>query len=140
MFGQENFPQFEAYEKTIPERMSIGMFKDQQATGAGALNADQEAALVQALTEERQNFKFSTDFYDQSKLGTDLASLFTEEKLAQFQVEREELHKQYLARAKGVLTEEQMGPFEKFLGSQRALQDTGMKMAVKIFGAKTDGN
>ena len=56
------------------------------------------------------------------------------------QVEREELHKQYLARAKGVLTEEQMGPFEKFLGSQRALQDTGMKMAVKIFGAKTDGN
>src|SRR5437867_11667441 len=80
--------------------MSIGMFKDQQATGAGALSAEQEAALVKALTEERQNFKFSTDFYDQSKLGTDLASLFTEEKLAQFQVEREELHKQYLARAK----------------------------------------
>src|SRR6185436_16903595 len=36
--GDEAFGQFQAYEKTIPERMAIGTFKDQQAAGAAALN------------------------------------------------------------------------------------------------------
>ena len=38
--GEDNYPQFQAYEKTMPERMAISSFKDQQATGAGALNAE----------------------------------------------------------------------------------------------------
>jgi len=132
--GEANYPQFQTYEKTIPERMSLGMFKDQQAAGPGALKPEQEELLVQAMSEERQNFKFTTDYYDQSKFNGDFAQYFTEDKLNQFQKEREQLHQQYLTRAKDILTEEQRGPFEKFLGSQRDLQDAGMKMAVKMFG------
>jgi hypothetical protein len=135
--GEDSYPQFQAYEKTMPERMAISSFKDQQATGSGALNSDQESQLVQAMSETRQNFKFTIDFYDHSKYADDLASVFTEEKLTQFQQEREQLDQQYVARAKGILSEDQLGSFEKFLVGQRQLQNAGMKMGMKMFGAKT---
>lgn len=138
--GDDKYTQFQAYEKTQPERMSINMFKDQQATGAGALNPDQESHLIQAMTEERQNFKFATDFYDQSKFDGDFAAHFTDEKLNQFQQEREQLDQQYLSRARGILSPEQLGPFEKFLVSQRQMQFTGMRMAQKMFAPKEGGN
>ncbi|MEY2428317.1 MAG: hypothetical protein QOJ40_1202 [Verrucomicrobiota bacterium] len=138
--GEDNYPQFQAYEKTMPERMSVSSFKDQQATGAGALNPDQESQLVQAMAETRQNFKFTTDFYDHSKYAADPAAVFTEEKLSQFQQEREQLDQQYLARAKGILSEEQAGSFEKFLVAQRELQNAGMKMGMKMFGGKAGGD
>jgi len=59
MLGDEHYPQFESYEKSQPERVSIGMFKDQQGAGPGALNPQQEENLIQALSQERQNFKFT---------------------------------------------------------------------------------
>jgi hypothetical protein len=138
--GDEAFGQFQAYEKTIPERTAIGSFKDQQASGSAALDAEQEAQLVQALTEERQKFKFTTDFYDQSKLKGDLSAYFTQENIDRFQQEKEQLDQQYLARARDILSAEQIGPFEKFLSSQRELQKTGMKMGMKMFAPKSGGN
>jgi hypothetical protein len=138
--GQDGYAQFQTYEKSIPERMALSTFKDQQAAGATPLNADQESQLVQALTEERQNFKFTTDFYDQSKLTDDLASNFTEEKLTQFQREREQLDQNYLSRASNILSPDQLGPFEKFLSDQGKMQNAAMKMAAQMFGSKAGGN
>src|SRR6185369_10723969 len=130
--------QFKDYEKTMPERMTLSTFKDQQASGPGALNPDQEAQLIQAMTEERQNFKFATDFYDQSKLKGDFTSLFTEERLSQFQQEREQLDQQYLSRATNILSPDQLAPFQKFLASQREMQMVGMKMGMKMFAPKAE--
>jgi hypothetical protein len=115
------------------------MFKEQQAAGTGALAPEQESQLLQAMTEERQNFKFATDYSDQSKLAADPASFFTEEKVSRFQQEREQLQQRYLARAADILGAEQLSPFEKFLTGQREMQDTGMKMAMKMFGQKVGG-
>src|SRR3954470_24584307 len=121
--GEENYPQFKEYEKSQPERMAINSFKDQQASGAGALTPDQENLLVKAMFEERQNFKFSTDFYDQSKLDiNDLGSVFTEDRIKQFEEERTQLDQKYMARAQSILTADQVGPFEKFLTAQQQMQ------------------
>jgi hypothetical protein len=135
--GTDNYAQFETYEKSIPDRMSLNMYKDQQGSGLGALNPDQEAQLIQAMADERQNFKFTTDFSDQSKFSGDLASYFTDEKIEQYQKEMEDLHQQYLERAKTILTPEQLDPFTKFLKSQRELQKAGFKMAMTMFGQKS---
>ena len=35
--GESNYKELEAYEKTVPERMALSMFKEQLGTGAGAL-------------------------------------------------------------------------------------------------------
>jgi len=136
LLGDEGYAEFQAYEKTVPQRMSLNMFKDQQASGPGALTADQETQLLQAVNEETLKFKFSTDYSDQSKITADPASFFTEDKLAKFQEEREQLYELYRERATNILSEIQIGPFAKFLNSQRDMQDYGMKVAVKMFGSK----
>jgi len=137
--GDDNYTQFQSYEKTIPERMSLSMYKDQQGSGPGALTADQEEQLVQAMATERQNFKFTTDFNDQSKFNGDFSAMFSEEKLNQFQTEQAQLDQQYLDRAKAILTSEQLGPFQEFLDSRRSMTTAAMKMAAKMFGSKAGG-
>ena len=121
----------------MPDRMALNMYKDQHGSGPAALNPDQEAQLLQAMNDERQNFKFSTDFSDQSKLTGDFASYFTDEKVDKYQQEMEKLHQQYMERAKTILAPEQIDPFEKFLNSQRELQKAGFKMAIGMFGQKS---
>jgi len=138
--GADNFAQFQSYEKTIPDRMSLNMYKDQQGSGPAALTPDQEAQLIQAMSDERQNFKFTTDFSDQSKFAGDLASYFTDEKIDQYLKELEELNQHYLDRVKGILTPGQIDPFTKFLNSQRELQKAGFKMAMTMFGGQKNGN
>ncbi len=139
--GDEGYTDFQAYEKTMPERMAMNMFKDQQASGAGALTSDQENILVKAMSEERQNFKFTTDFYDKSKYDmNDLGSMFTDDKIKQFEEEQNQLNQRYLARAQSVLSADQLGPFEKFLTAQGEMQRAGMKVAIQMFGGKKASN
>jgi predicted nuclease with TOPRIM domain len=136
MLGEENYQDFLAYEKSQPERMSVGMFKDAQASGPTALSAEQEEHLIQALGEERQNFKFTTDLYDQTKIARDLSGNLSEEKVKQFQQERAQLDEKYLERARVILSDEQMPQFQKFLSSQSQLQNAALGMAAKMFGGK----
>jgi hypothetical protein len=134
--GADNYTQFESYEKTIPDRMVLNSYKDIQGQGPGAITSDQEQQLLQVMSEERQKFKFTTDFGDQSKFTGDFSSMFTEDKIAQYQSEREKLDQLYLQRAQGILTQDQLGPFQQFLTSQRDMQSVGMKMAMKMFGGR----
>jgi len=133
--GDDNFTQFQAYEKTQPERMSINMFQDQLGAGPNALTQDQTDQLIQFMSQDRQNFKFTTDFSDQSKLSGDLASNFTEDKINQFQSEVEQLYNQYASQAQSILNPSQYESFLKFLKSQRDMQAAGLKMAKAMFGA-----
>lgn len=135
--GDDNYNQFQTYEKTLPDRMALNMYKDRQGSGPGALNPDQESQLLQAMGEERQNFKFTTDFSDQSKFNGDIASYFTEEKINQYEKEMQDLHQHYLDRAKSILTPEQLDPFGKFLDGQIQMQKAGFKVAMSMFGQKS---
>jgi hypothetical protein len=137
LLGEEGYAQYKEFEKTEPERTAIGMFKDQLASGANALTPEQENLLTKGMGEERRNFKFTTDYYDKSKYDlNDLGSMFTEEKINQFEQEQKQLNEKYLARAQTILTAEQLGTFEKFLTSQSEMQRAGMKMAIQMFGKK----
>ena len=134
--GDDNFAQYQAYEKTVPQRMGLNTFKDQQASGPDALSSDQESQLLQAVLDQTHSFKFSTDYSDQAKLLADPASFFTDEKIAQFEQEQAQLLDLYLQRATNILSPGQLEPFASFLKTERSMQDTRMKMAAKLFGAK----
>jgi len=136
LLGEGGYAEFQAYEKTVPQRMALNMFKDQQASGPGALTSDQETQLLQAINDETVKFKFSTDYTDQTKMSADPSSFFSEEKLQKFKEEREQLHELYRERATNILTGIQLGPFVKFLDSQRDMQDMGLKMGAQLFGNK----
>ncbi len=138
--GEQNYQQFEAYEKVLPERMQVGAFKDQMAGAGNPLAPTQEAQLIQALSEERQNFKFTTDYNDQSmKFGGNVAEFFTEERLNQFATEKAQLDQRSLVRAQQILTPEQYEAFDKSQKTQRDMQMMGMKMAAKMFAPSGGG-
>ena len=63
------------------------------------------------MTQERANFKFTTDFSDKSKLTGDFASMLTEDKMNQYSQELERLNQQYLGRAQTFLSPDQFAAF-----------------------------
>jgi hypothetical protein len=135
LLGDENYTAFESYEKTIPDRTAVDQFKNQLGDTM-KLNADQEHLLTAAMTEERQGFKFTTDFSNQSDFSEDMMSRFTEERMDVFLQEREQLDARYLARAQSVLSAEQYTAYQKSLKTQQEMTKMGMKMAIQMFGPK----
>ena len=138
--GDQNYPQFEAYEKTLTDRMQVGTFKDQLALGNTPLSPTQESQLIQALSDERQGFKFTTDYTDQSKFTGDMSAYFSEDRLAKLSEEMAQLDQRSLARAQQILTPEQYEAFAKSQATQRDMQMMGLKMAAQMFKPKKDGN
>src|SRR5450759_4322165 len=59
--SDDNYPAFRAYEKTVPDRMTVSQFSDQLAGGASPLSNDQQQQLSQAMNDARTSFKWTTD-------------------------------------------------------------------------------
>jgi hypothetical protein len=134
--GDDNYAQYEAYEKTQRDRGAVSGFK-KELPDSMPLNSDQEQQLMGAMTEERKGFKFTSDLADESKFDGDFTSRFSEESIARYFQELDQLNQQYLARARGILSEEQFAAYQKYLTHQQEMQKMGMQMAAKMFGAKT---
>jgi hypothetical protein len=135
LLGDENFATYEAYEKTVPDRMAVSQLNAQLDAGL-ALNSEQENLLIQAMSEERLGFKFTTDFNNQTDFSGDFASRFTEENLNVFLQEQQRLNENYLARAQTILSTEQLAAYQKALTAQQEMAKMGMRMAVQMFGPK----
>lgn len=134
--GADNYSAFETYEKSLPDRMAVSGFKDQLAGGEMALISDQEQQLIQAMSQEREGFKFTTDYSNQSSPTADMFSQFTEDKLNVYFQEQDQLNQRYLARAQTILSPEQYTAYQKSLTAQQEMARMGMKMATQMFNAK----
>lgn len=135
LLGEENFSIYESYEKTVPDRMAVSQLNDQLGANL-ALNPEQENLLIQAMSEERQGFKFTTDFNNQNDFSADFASRFTEENLNVFLQEQQRLNQNYLNRAQTILSADQLAAYQKALIAQQEMTKMGMRMAVQMFGPK----
>jgi hypothetical protein len=135
LLGAENYSQFEAYEKSVPDRQAIDAFKNQLGADA-QLTATQEEQLRLALSAERQDFKFTTDFSDQQDYSEDMFTKFTEERINLFLQEQEQLNQKLLARARTILSPTQYETYAKSLKAQEEMMKMGMKMAQQMFGTQ----
>ena len=90
--------------------------------------------MIQAMNQERTNFKWTTDYANKNPANGDFAGMFTEDKLNTYTEEQARLDGQVLARAKQILTAEQYAKYETYLEQQRAMQLAAMKMAGQMFG------
>ena len=133
----DNYAAFEAYEKTTADRLTVSQFNDQFPGGDLALSADQQQQLIQAMSDERNGFKWTVDYGNRNTPDGDFSTMFTEDKINQYAQERERLDNQILARARPFLSAGQAQALEQFLASQRQMQIAGMKMAGQMFGPKS---
>lgn len=136
--GDEKYTQLKDYEKTAADRMAISGFKDQLSSSA-AMTPEQEQQLVEMMTQARQNFKFTTDFSDKSKLTGDAAAMFSEDNVNKFIQEMDQLNQHFVTYAQNILTPDQLQSYQKYLNNQQALQKVGMQMGAKMFAPKKDG-
>jgi RNA polymerase sigma factor (sigma-70 family) len=140
LLGDDNYTQYHTYGKTLEERMVVTQAADQLADSPRAVRADQEQQLLDAMVEERQNFKFTTDFSDPSKLTGDVASYYTEANKKLYLQELDQLSQRYLARAQSILSPDQLAAFQTSLASQQAKQGAGVTVGAKFFPPKSAAN
>lgn len=132
--GDDNYQAFQAYEKSVPDRMSVGQFSDQLAGTPTALSSDQQQQLIQAMSDARNNFKWTADLNLQNPgANGNMAAVLTENNINQFAQEREQFDQQFLSAAQKILSPQQFAAFEEFQNTQRQLQITGLKMASQMF-------
>ena len=140
LLGDDNYTQYHTYGKTLEERMVVTQAADQLADSPRAVRADQEQQLLDAMVEERQNFKFTTDFSDPSKLTGDVASYYTEANKKLYLQELDQLSQRYLARAQSILSPDQLAAFQTSLASQQAKQGASVTVGAKFFPPKPAAN
>lgn len=132
--GDDNYQAFQSYEKTVPDRLSASQFNDQFAGTDKALSAAQQEQLVQAMSDARNNFKWTSGLNQKDPgMNGDMSALLTEDNINKFVQEREQFDQQFLARAQQILTPDQLAAFQEFQTTQRNLQVTGLKMASQMF-------
>ncbi len=134
--GDNNYPAYQAYEKTVPDRMTLSQFNDQMAGTATALTPEQQNQMIQALSDARNNYTWNSGL-NQPNPGAngDIASLLTEDNIAKFTAEREQFDAKFLLTAQRILTPAQLDNYKSFQDQQRQLQLMGLKMAGQMYGS-----
>ena len=131
LLGSQDYPVFQQYEETQPERMQIQMFKD-ALSGGDALTDQQEDSLIAAMYAERKAVPASPLMNNRSPDP----SQFTEEKIAETIKQMEQLQQAYAKQAAAILTPAQLEQFTKWQQQWNAMVIGGMKMAAQMFGNK----
>lgn len=133
--GDNNFQTYQSYEKTLADRMTMSQFNDQLAGTPTELSPAQQTQLIQALTEARSSFNWSSGLSQQDAgANGDIAGMLTQENIAKYVAEHEQFDQQFLTRAQTFLTPDQLAAFQKYQKSQRDLQVMSMKMAGQMLG------
>lgn len=138
LLGDEDYQTFQNYEQTVPDRMVVGQFSDQLAGTGMALSAKQQDELIQAMSDERKNFQWTTDLNNPSGLANgDYAAMFNGDNINKLAQEEAQLDRGILTQARQILTPKQLTAFQDFQKTQRQLQIAGMKMAAQMFAPKS---
>jgi hypothetical protein len=136
-FLGDNYPAYQTYEKTVPDRMTVNQFNDQFAGTPTALTPTQQQQLVQALSDARNNFTWNSGLNQQNPgANGDLAAMLTEDNIAKFVSEREQFDSQFIPKLQPILTPEQITAYTDFQKAQRDIQVMGLKMAGQMFNAQ----
>jgi hypothetical protein len=137
-FLGDNYQAYQSYEKTVPDRMTMSQFSQQFAGTATALTSAQENQMVQAMSDARNNFSWTSSLNKQDAAASaDIAGMLTDDNIARFSAEREQFDQQFLTKAQQILTAEQYASYQKFQQQQRDLQLMSFKMAKQLFNTQS---
>ena len=137
LLGDDKYATLKTYEQSLPDRMAVSGIRDQLAGTAAALSATQEEQLTQAMQEARTGFKWSYDYGNANRENVDFTEMLREDRLDQYAQEKERFDREFLSRAKQILTPEQLVAFEKSQTAQREMGISAMKMAAKMMAPKS---
>jgi len=138
LLGDEKYVQYEDYQKTMADRMTLNQFQQQAAGTQTALRDDQLKELVQLMKEERAKAPPVVG-EDPAKAAESLSKLMNDEIMDQQMKWQEDFNQRVFDRAGHVLTPDQLKEFADFQAQQFNMQKFGLKMAREVFGGGKEG-
>jgi hypothetical protein len=127
-----DFAYYQTYVQQQPERLEVSNFSTNLANANLTLDPGQSEALVNLMYQERSNFKFTQDFYDQSKLDP---AAITGPAADTFLQEQEQLQTQIAQRAATLLTPEQLVVFKQNQATMRQMMQMNLSMGRQLSGS-----
>jgi RNA polymerase sigma factor (sigma-70 family) len=112
LLGDDAYGQYQAYEKTLSQRMTLSNFEDQLGSGANALSPDQERQLLQTMVEELDPAKLAAGTAGGSGAATYSDAV---NRAAALQTQA---NQRIVARATNYLSPDQVDSLQKFLTKQ----------------------
>lgn len=122
--GDENFDKLKRFEDSQTERAQIKTFSGMLKDAGIEFPEETESKLMDAMFEERKNFKFDFDF---SRPDSADFTKLNEDSLNRFSEQNAQLREKILERAETVLNPEQMEVFRKVQEHQAAMEKMGLQ-------------
>jgi len=133
LLGDEAYGKFEIYEKSQPERMQLNALSGQMKDKGFALSEQAEAQLMDAMYQERTNFKYDVNLADQKDFDPEK---FTQPNLERYLEQQATLQEKILARAGTILTPDQLSVFTESQKQQAVMTKMQMELGMKMMGSK----
>lgn len=132
VLGEERYKKFQSYEGSIGDRFLLQQFEGQFAASGAPLEAAQKENLLGLMREERT--KTPNNFANTTDPAKQMDALKSDEAIGQFTTSQEEFNRRVLARARDILSADQIAAFEKIQQQQIELMKTQMKMSRELLG------
>ena len=124
------YEQYQKYQDSAPERMSLTGIKSKLASDGKPLDETQEQNLMNLLYTERKATKWERDYTKQTDMTPEY---FTQEALDRQAEQTKELDARVDAKLADVLTPEQITSFQGQRGQQRAMEKMGIEFMKAMF-------
>lgn len=133
--SEEDFAEFEFYEKTIGERMMLSQVDAKLAGTDSALSEDSYNEVLKIMHEERNDFPFTNDLGDNESMDMS-AERFSQANIDRYMKETLELGENINRQLETILTPEQMAAYLESGEAMLHLQASQLQQAKQAFGGE----
>ena len=140
--GETRYAEYKEYQQTVGERTQLNLYQQQNAGGASALTEQQTEQLLGFMQEEKRAVTSANGLPlpGENQDPASLQAMFSGEGTEKLLQSQETINQRVYDRAKGTLSENQLGAFGKFQTNQLQMMRMGMNMARKFMTPeKTEG-
>lgn len=133
--SEEDVGEFEFFEKTIAERMSLSGFKSKMAQANMPIESSQERQLLEIMADQKSRYAFTSDLNDDQNynMGGDR---FSGDNIDRFENDLINLHALIAEESRSVLEPDQLSALSESLEGMRTMQLSQLRMAANMFAPK----
>ncbi len=133
--SEQDFAEFEFYEKTIGERMMLSQVDAKLAGTDSALSESSYNEVLKIMHEERNRFPFTNDLGDNESMDMS-AERFSQANIDLYMKETLELGENINRQLETILTPEQMAAYLESGEAMLNLQASQLQQAKQAFGGE----
>ncbi|MGC3989010.1 MAG: hypothetical protein QM796_04865 [Chthoniobacteraceae bacterium] len=134
--GDDGYAQYESYQKSVSDHMVLNQFS-QGLTGQNALSDSQRDGLMQIMSDVRAQMPSSVlDVGSNATMKEQMSAMSNEDQTNQFMQNQEQINQQVIARARSLLTTDQVTALQNYLDQMLKMEQMGIQMSKTMGGGQ----